>query len=359
MMPCSNKSTVHVVHFTSKPGGIEILIPALIRNMTDYVFSVFVIRPPVLGAANVYENAAHAVHYGSAKNFRAFVNLFFYARKNRKDIFHVFNIGPFFLLVLRLAGVRKVLYSIRGSIYWKNLRQKYVRGIAWKLSLSPGYKLIANSNFSKDTFAKRIGYDGSCIEVVYNPIDSGQFKGNGKTRNGKEPLRVIYVGRLVIGKNLQRWLDVAAAIKRHFTDAEFILYGDGPLKSDLQSRSRQLGLENGVHFMGYAPEIAAAYRQADVLLFISEYESFGNVLVESIYSGTPVIAGAIPAMREIFKDFPEFLVEMDENLGKNVLQKLKDLEKLNRLALSAREQFIERFGDELHYKKLRAIYASI
>jgi len=353
-----DRQVVRLIHLSSTIGGIEVIIKKLIENIRDYSFSSFIIRNSSQCEIDIYDGITTPVSKGSNNNCMALIKLIIYARKNKDDIFHVFNIGPLFLLALRIAGVKKLVYSIHGTIYWNSNKQKKVFKTIWKWAIRKEYLFTCNSNFSGMVF-KRDVYQVEDIQLLYNPFDLRQFIPKTDKKRAAVPREIVYVGRLASGKNLVKWIDVADLLKTHFDSVIFNIFGHGPEENLLKSYIRSKHLENRIFLKGQVDAPEKIYREADVLLFLSKYESFGNVIVESILCGTPVIAGAIPAMREIFKDFPEFLVEMDENLGKNVLQKLKDLEKLNRLALSAREQFIERFGDELHYKKLRAIYASI
>lgn len=95
------------------------------------------------------------------------------------------------------------------------------------------------------------------------------------------------------------------------------------------------------------------------MMFLSRYESFGNVAVESILCETPVIAGDIPSMKEIFYDFPGFLVDLNENTDGTVILKLQDLEHLNKMASLARQNFAERFSTVKHYKILRELYSTL
>ena len=73
------------------------------------------------------------VTYGSVNNFIAAFKLLRFGRRNRKAIFHGFNTGPFFLLVIRLAGIRKAVYSIRGTLHYNNYFQKVIRRFVWHL----------------------------------------------------------------------------------------------------------------------------------------------------------------------------------------------------------------------------------
>ena len=99
-------------------------------------------------------------------------------------------------------------------------------------------------------------------------------------------LAVIYVGRLAPEKNVRLAIDAYRAMKRCNARAKFILVGDGPIRAALQSEHPDLifvGLRTG-------EELARHYASADVFLFPSETETFGNVTLEAMASGLLVIA---------------------------------------------------------------------
>jgi len=54
---------ISLVHYSSAPGGIEVLMPGIIRMLPDKEFFVFVIRPPVKEENNVYENTSVKVKH--------------------------------------------------------------------------------------------------------------------------------------------------------------------------------------------------------------------------------------------------------------------------------------------------------
>jgi len=351
------KNNIHLVHLSSQFGGIEVLLPEMVRHISDHSFSAFIVRPSKPGEANVYNGLKIPVAQGSGKNIKAFFKLFCYARKFKRDVFHVFNIGPFFLLAIRLAGVKKLLYAIHGTIYWRNSIQKYVFRVFWRWAIRRDYCFTCNSNYSGDVFKKNVS-PISDIQLLYNPIGSEHFVPDQSKKKLPSPMKVVYLGRLASGKNLEKWIEVADFLKQHFPTAIFEICGTGPEEEKLRSLIRSKHLENKVFLRGHVERPEKAYQDADVMIFLSEYESFGNVVVESILCGTPVIASSIPAMKEIFRDFPDFLVDLDENLEINILNKLKKLNKLIQLADFARRSFNERFSAEKHYNHLRDIYAS-
>ena len=97
---------------------------------------------------------------------------------------------------------------------------------------------------------------------------------------------VLYVGRLAAEKNLALAIDAFQAIRNIHPAARFVLVGDGPLAARLRSEHPDFifcGTRRGV-------ELAAHYASADVFLFPSRTETFGNVTLEAMASGLAVIA---------------------------------------------------------------------
>lgn len=353
-----NKPDVIFVHYSSSPGGIEVTLPQIAGHLPQFSFSAFVIRPHVAGAPDVYSGKPVNLQYGSVSNLTAAVRLFNFAARNRNAVFHVFNIGPFFLLILRIAGVRRLIYSIHGTLYWKNNAQRVFLSILWRLSLARRYIITANSEFSKKVFLDNV-IPGREINVLYNPVDPDRFRpAEGRIRSD-QPHSIIYCGRLDREKNLGEWIRIAMIISRKNPDVVFEIYGDGSERSHLQDLIEKNAMDDRVFLKGYTGEPEKVMQQADLLMFLSSYESFGNVVVESILCGTPVIAADIPSMKEIFRDFPEFTVSRDSNMGEAILIRLKDIDRLNRSAMAARESFMLRFAPQSHFNALSELYKNL
>ncbi|HKN01940.1 MAG TPA: glycosyltransferase family 1 protein [Candidatus Binataceae bacterium] len=99
-------------------------------------------------------------------------------------------------------------------------------------------------------------------------------------------LAVLYVGRIAYEKNLSLAIDAYRAMKQVAESAKFIIVGDGPLRMSLQNEHPDLifcGAQIG-------EQLAKHYASADVFLFPSETETFGNVTLEAMASGLVVIA---------------------------------------------------------------------
>jgi glycosyltransferase involved in cell wall biosynthesis len=344
-----------LIHLASGPGGIEVLFPVMINNMPERSFNAFVIRKED-SETSVYENTAIPIKYGSNWNLVAYFKMFLYAVKNRKNIFHAFNIGPVFLMLLKLGGAKQIIYSIHGTIYWKSKFKKIFLQFFWQKALKGKIVLLANSEHSRNEFLNKINSQVN-VGVLYNPMDTQRFSPVKISELNKEIL-VIYSGRLEKGKNLPKWIEIAAYLHAEMPNTRFELYGEGSLKSALQQQITSLNADNFIYLKGFRKDIENVYRKASLFLFLSEYESFGNVVAESILCGTPVIASPIQSMKEIFRDYPQFILNENEDLNKQVLAKLKQLAELRKLTMCARDSFVSRFSKEKHIHSLQHIYST-
>ncbi|SEO69153.1 glycosyltransferase family 4 protein [Aquisalimonas asiatica] len=97
---------------------------------------------------------------------------------------------------------------------------------------------------------------------------------------------VLYVGRIAAEKNLDLAVRAFRAIQRSTPTARFVLVGDGPLKARLAADNPDFvftGCQSG-------EALARHYASADLFLFPSLTDTFGNVVLEAMASGLPVVA---------------------------------------------------------------------
>ena len=106
-------------------------------------------------------------------------------------------------------------------------------------------------------------------------------------------LVVLYVGRLAPEKNLGLAIEAFRAMRRLSHATRFVLVGDGPLRTALQKDHADL-VFCGAHT---GEQLARHYASADVFLFPSETETFGNVTLEAMASGLVVVAYDYAAAR--------------------------------------------------------------
>jgi len=97
---------------------------------------------------------------------------------------------------------------------------------------------------------------------------------------------MLTVGRVAAEKNLELAMAAFERMRQVVPDLQFVVVGDGPLREKLEEKYRS------VHFAGMqtGEDLSKYYASADVLLFPSETETFGNVLLEGLASGLVTVS---------------------------------------------------------------------
>jgi glycosyltransferase involved in cell wall biosynthesis len=143
------------------------------------------------------------------------------------------------------------------------------------------------------------------VHVLARGVDTRLFNPGRRSRAlrqswgaGDDTLVVAYIGRLAPEKNLSLVTEAFAAILSHHADARLIFVGDGP---SLPKLRRQ---HPGHIFAGMrlGEDLATHYASADLFLFPSLTETFGNVVPEALASGLGVVAFDCAAAADLIED---------------------------------------------------------
>jgi glycosyltransferase involved in cell wall biosynthesis len=115
---------------------------------------------------------------------------------------------------------------------------------------------------------------------------------------GESDIVLASVGRLAAEKNLSLVVRAFERVKARQPDAQLLFVGDGPMRGELAARCP------GALFAGqrHGSDLAAHYASADVFLFASLTETYGNVTVEAMASGLPVVAFDCAAAAQTIRD---------------------------------------------------------
>ncbi|HYA87544.1 MAG TPA: glycosyltransferase [Nitrospirota bacterium] len=113
-------------------------------------------------------------------------------------------------------------------------------------------------------------------------------------------LKFLYVGRLSREKNLELLANAFISLTDSGSPSNLILVGDGPYRKELEEKLKGYP----VLFTGFlsGEELSQAYASADVFVFPSTTDTFGNVVLEAQASGLPVIVSDQGGPRELLKD---------------------------------------------------------
>ncbi|GJD47482.1 D-inositol-3-phosphate glycosyltransferase [Methylobacterium crusticola] len=113
------------------------------------------------------------------------------------------------------------------------------------------------------------------------------------------PATIVALGRLVREKDFPTLIRAAARLPG---DATLVIHGEGPERGALQALANDLGFGARLVLPGYAANPWPAYGEGRVFALSSLSEGFGNVVVEALASGLPVVATDCGGPREILED---------------------------------------------------------
>jgi glycosyltransferase involved in cell wall biosynthesis len=138
---------------------------------------------------------------------------------------------------------------------------------------------------------------------------------------------ILSVGRLAAEKNLDLTVKTYQALKQNNRAVKLVFCGDGPYRAKLQTDCPD------AIFMGMAThaQLAVAYASADLFMFPSLTETFGNVTLEALASGTPVLAFDCAAAKEVIDDERNGWLVPGEDAQRFVLRALAITQKASTL----------------------------
>ena len=215
----------------------------------------------------------------------------------RPDVVHIVTEGPLGWSALQAAQALRlpVVSDFRTNFH------AYSRhyGVAWLQRPIVGYlrkfhNRTACTMVPTDTLRSELQAEGFMnLRVVARGVDTQLFdparRSEALRRSwGVAPDQMVamHVGRIAPEKNLETLIAAHAAMRQRDPRVKLVFVGDGPARAAMQQRCPD------AHFAGLqrGEELAAHYASADVFLFPSLTETYGNVLPEALASGLAVVA---------------------------------------------------------------------
>jgi glycosyltransferase involved in cell wall biosynthesis len=183
-------------------------------------------------------------------------------------------------------------YSSRG---W---RHDIIRKSSIKLTYPFADYLAGVSNGVATEIACSAGVKREDVAVLYNPIPRRHVHYDqsfplAESIWGCPPgERIITVGRLKDQKNHSLLVRAMALLPRG--NARLMIVGAGKNEAMLHTLARQLGVSDRVIFAGFHPDPSPFYATANLFVLSSDYEGFGNVIVEAMSFGLPIVSTDCP-----------------------------------------------------------------
>ena len=261
------------------------------------------------------------------------------------DLMHVATEGPLGWAALHAARRLKIpvvsSYHTNFAQYLDSYRLKAAEGVAWRY-LRWFHNRTGATFCPTPSIRKMLEDRGfSTVRVWSRGVDSQAFHPDGRCPGMRkswgftdDEVVFLYCGRLAVEKNLALLMEAFALLES--PRARLLIIGDGPLMAPLKA-----GGDPRVVFTGYrqGEELARLYACADVMAFPSLSETFGNVILEAMASGLPVIGFDVPGPKDIIQNglTGELLPDVSSRaLRDSMCRLLEDVDYLRKLGKNAR-----------------------
>ena len=248
----------------------------------------------------------------------------------------VYNLSNKFLPFRWLFPQVKVIIRCDNYIYTYNERQqKMIKQFYPKADC-----IIAQTQEMKDELVC-IGIDEAKIKALQNPIDKQTI--DKKVAGAESPYpdngkkHFVAVGRFNEQKGFDMLIDAFIKVSRGRKDVDLYIVGDysmgnGQIHQSIMQKAKEAGVDELVHCVGYKDNPYVYVKNADCFVLSSRWEGLPNVLIESLYLGTPAAAfKCIPVIERIIEHGISGFCAEKENVASlaEAMAKTLDLGKIN------------------------------
>jgi GalNAc-alpha-(1->4)-GalNAc-alpha-(1->3)-diNAcBac-PP-undecaprenol alpha-1,4-N-acetyl-D-galactosaminyltransferase len=245
------------------------------------------------------------------------------------------------LTVLATSGKRlPVIVSERNDPHYRHL------GLLWTALRNYTYRsarqVVAQTNYAK-------GYYSTAIQkhtrVIPNPVLAPVPRPQNHPAKESGAMTAIAMGSLVDDKGFDLLLQAFALIATACPSWSLQIWGDGPLRIQLESLVRELMLDGRVSLPGRTKQPHCVMREADLFILSSRTEGFPNVLCEAMASGLPVIGFDVGGVGEVVRNNADAVLVPAQSVSllaegmKRLMHNADEREELGGQALDVLERF--------------------
>ena len=232
--------------------------------------------------------------------------------------------------------MRVAPWLVRRTYPWADAVVPISRGVARDLSS------LADIPMDEMTVIRNPAYSADIPQQASETLDHPWFQ------PGTPPV-ILGVGSLTEQKDFPTLISAFAQI-RAATDARLVILGEGEKRAPLESLVESLGLQESVDLPGFVDNPFNYMARADVFVLSSQWEGFGNVIVEAMACGTPVVSTNCPSGPAEILDGGSYgrLVPVgdEDTMARTVLEVLDEPPDEQRVRDRAQEFDVERIADQ-------------
>jgi glycosyltransferase involved in cell wall biosynthesis len=275
----------------------------------------------------------------------------------RPDVVHIATEGPLGWSALQAAKVLKLPVTSDFRTNFQSYSKHY--GVGWLRKpivayLRKFHNATACTMVPTRELMRTLSENGFAnLKVVSRGVDTKLFNISKRSTSlraswgaTENTTVLISVGRMAPEKNLDQVLKTYEALKNTGKAFKLVMVGDGPLKEQFQQRYPE------IIFPGMLSQsnLAAYYASSDLFVFPSQTETFGNVTLEALASGIPVLAFDCAAARDwVQRGINGWLVAENnpDGFAAQAVSVVNNKEVLDQITHSTRQQVVHLDWDQI------------
>ncbi len=290
-------------------GGAETLLTNLIQRMNQARFApelCCIKRLGYLGEQLASLIPTHAYGLRSKYDLRVLPWMTDLLRRRQADVLVTVGAGDK-MFWGRLAARRAQVPVIVSALHTTGWPDRVGRLNSWLTPLNDAFVGVAQSHGRHLIEGER--FPAEKVHVIPNGVDVDRFapgKASERLMNelgvSRDAKVIGIVARLDKVKNHEMFLRVAVNVQQCVPNAQFLIVGDGPMRSNLEDLARQLHLDDCVHFVGERADIPDILRMLDLFVLTSHIEANPVSILEAASTGLPVVATNVGSVSESVRE---------------------------------------------------------
>ncbi len=277
---------------TLTSGGSERVMSILANELADRGHNVSII---LLRAPKVFYPINDSVKLYFAQDFSKNMMgkalwLRKHIQKERPDVVIPFMTSVYCMTIFALLGVNvPIISSERIDPRFSNRMRKIMRWMFLRFTTH----LVVQTQAIKEYYSQSIQQRTT---IIPNPITEKVFE---EPAEIEKKHRIISVGRLYDQKNQKMMIRAFSQIANQYPAYTLIIYGEGPLRQELEDYIKSLNMETRVLLPGRTEDIVKELYNSEIFCLSSDYEGMSNALLEAVCVGMPVISTRVSGVDDI------------------------------------------------------------
>ncbi len=309
----------HVIRVFSY-GGAEVLLREFFLNdaFKEHVISdLYILDHKKLGLVPEVKPHVQKIHYYKITSLLfifEYIKFLYHIHKGRYDVVHAhLPVAAWMTIPAKLfCRKTKFIYSEHNLVSFYSKYNYYLSGMVYGFFdclIFVSHEVGENSKQNQ----KKWFFKTKKSVIILNGIDTDKFSNAHRAeKNIAEGMITGLVARFRPQKRVDKWVQVAAEIKKLTDKINFLMVGDGPDDEMLRQKIAEKNLQSAIQLSGQLKDTYQAYKQIDIFLLTSDFEGLPLALMEAMSCGCVPVVSNVGGIKQLeFNGFGYKYVEFN------------------------------------------------